>query len=108
MSPRTRTGGGHSAYCAIWHGFRTNFDTHLEMSDTIPNGDPATPYAHDTSLCGALLGPVLVMPDGFDRFRVGDDEMQYKLDHGALALWDLFDEHGISEALDPSRPSVAP
>lgn len=97
------------------------YDTHLGMHHTVPNGDPATPYASDTTLCGALLSPPLVTPDAFNTFIVGTDkiemlgviplhadEMQYKLDHGADSLWMLLDEHEISEALNPWRPSTIP
>jgi hypothetical protein len=34
------------------------------------------------------------------------DEMELKLREGAEALFDGFDEHGISELLDPARPST--
>ena len=32
--------------------------------------------------------------------------MQAKLDHGADALMERFDQAGVTELLDPSRPSV--
>lgn len=95
------------------------FDTHLGMGHTVPNGDPPMSYASDTRLCCALLCPALLPPDAFDELTVGDDtvemlgviplhrgEMAYKLDHGSSALWDLLDEHDVSEALDPGRQSV--
>lgn len=73
------------------------------------------------AVCGALLGPLLVAPESFESFHVDHeqidvlglvlvhiDDMTYKLTHGVLALWDLFDEHGVSEALNPLRASAVP
>lgn len=95
------------------------FDTFLWAGHTVPNDDPPRPYARGTRLCGALLAPQLVGPDGFDTLRYGDreihilgvmplhaDEMRLKLDHGLDALHDRLDEAGVTEILDPGRPSV--
>lgn len=97
------------------------FNTALWTGHTVPNGDPPTPYAPNTKLCGALLVPPLIAPDGFETLRVRDreiqflaviplhqDEMQLKLDKGLDALFDLMDEADITEILDVDRPSVIP
>jgi hypothetical protein len=95
------------------------FDTLLWSGHTVPNGDPPAPYAPDTKLCGALLVPPLIAPDGFETLRLGErviqflaviplhrDEMQLKLDKGLDKLFDRLDEAGVTEILDPERPSV--
>ena len=96
------------------------YDTWLWHGHTIPNGDPPEPYAPNTELCGAiLLGPVLG-PDGFDCAEVAGrlvhvlaaipihaDEMDLKLEKGAEELADRFDKAGLTEVVDPGRPSVA-
>jgi hypothetical protein len=97
------------------------FDTTLGEGHTVPNGDPAQPYAPDTCLCGALIARPLVQPDGFAELRVGEreieifaviplhaDEMDLKLAKGTVALYDLLDEALVTEILDVGRPSVAP
>jgi hypothetical protein len=95
------------------------YETYLWLGHTIPNADPPEPYAEDTGLCGAVLLPPLLLPDGFHPLRVGDrtvnflavvalhaDEMQAKLDHGVEVLLNPFGEAGVNELVDPTRPSV--
>jgi Suppressor of fused protein (SUFU) len=97
------------------------FNTALWTGHTVPNGDPPTPYAPNTKLCGALLVRPLIAPDGFQTLRVHDreiqflaviplhrDEMQLKLDQGLDALFELMDAAEIIEILDVDRPSVIP
>jgi Suppressor of fused protein (SUFU) len=95
------------------------YDTWLGIGHTIPNGDPPQPYARGTKLCGALIAPPLQWPDGAEALEIEDgplhfygviplhkDEMQLKLEQGVEALYDPFDEAGISELVDAERPSV--
>lgn len=97
------------------------FNTTLWTGHTVPNGDPPEPYARNTKLCGALVMPPVIAPDGFETLRVGEreiqffgvfplhrDEMQLKLDRGLDALLDLMDEAEITEFLEADRPSVIP
>jgi hypothetical protein len=86
---------------------------------SVPNGDPAQPYASDTPFVGALLAPMI---------RTGPEartittaagrrisllalvplhaaEMQLKLTAGTDALLDSFDHIAVSELFDPARPS---
>jgi hypothetical protein len=98
------------------------FDTFLWYGHTVPNGDPPEPYAPNTELCCAFIAPVLRAPEEFRRLELPDgrivafygvvplyeDEMRYKLEQGSDALVDLFDEAGVTELIDPERPSVAP
>jgi Suppressor of fused protein (SUFU) len=96
------------------------FETFLYYGHSIPNGDPPEPYAAGTKLCGALISPPLLVPDGFEQLQVSDDrvvhfyavsvlhrdELEYKLEHGAEALWERLDEAGVTELVDPARASV--
>ncbi len=34
--------------------------------------------------------------------------MRFKLEKGSDALYDLFDEHGVTDLVDVNRPSVVP
>ena len=98
------------------------YSTFLRYGHTIPNGNPPAPYADGTGLCCAFVAPPVAAPDEFAEMLVGDggsvrilavvplyeDEMRLKLERGADALYDLFDEHGITDVVDPTRPSIAP
>jgi hypothetical protein len=98
------------------------FDTFLWYGHTVPNGDPAEPYAPNTELCCAFIAPPVLGPDQFPRLELADgrtvgfyavvplyaDEMQFKLDKGGDALVDRLDKAGVTELIDPERPSVAP
>lgn len=96
------------------------YDTFLYYGHTVPNDDPPVPYAEGTQLSGALISPPVLAPVGFERFDVSDgrvvhiyavvpihgNEMELKLESGADALWDRFDEAGVTELVDPGRESV--
>jgi len=98
------------------------YDTWLHLGHTVPNGDPPEPYAGDTTFCGALVAPPASMPEGAEELLLTDgrridllaviplwpDEMALKLKKGMERLLLLFDEHGVSEVLEPRRPSVVP
>jgi hypothetical protein len=97
------------------------YDTWLCEAHTIPNGDPAEPYAPNTKLCCAMLAPPLIVPDEFRELSVTpemsihfygvipiyQEEMDLKLKKGAEELYDLFDKHEVSELLDVNRKNVA-
>jgi hypothetical protein len=98
------------------------FSTFLWNGHTIPNGDPPRPYASSTKLCCALIATPLLAPDNFRTLALKDgrvvrflaivplyeDEMRLKLDKGADALYDLFQEHVVTDLVDSRRPSVVP
>jgi hypothetical protein len=99
--------------------FPHDYDTVLWTGHTVPNDDPPEPYASSTRLCGVILAPPLLTADGFDELDAGDRnirflaviplhaaEMNYKLEHGADALFDLLDAADLTETLDEHRPSV--
>ena len=97
------------------------YDTWLGCAHTIPNGDPAEPYAEGTKLCGAILIPPVSLPEGFHSLRVSPEleinflgiaplyaeEMELKLKRGAEELFKRFEKHGISELVDVTRRNVA-
>lgn len=99
--------------------FPHDYQTWIWADHTIPNGDPAAPFAPGTRLCGIMLAFCHLLPPEFSTLQVGDrkifflalqalheDEMRYKLEHGAEALHALFDEHNVPLVIDPQRPSV--
>ncbi len=100
--------------------FPHEYDTWLGFGHTVPNGDPAEPYAPGTALAGALLLPPLNVPEDARAVKLQDgrkvhlytvhfltpEEMSFKLNRGTDALLALFDEHKVSEVLDPKRAST--
>jgi hypothetical protein len=50
------------------------YKTFLSYGHTVPNGDPAEPYASNTKLCGALLLPAATAPGDFLRLRIDDSK----------------------------------
>lgn len=87
---------------------------------SIPNGDPAVPYAPDTPFAGVVVTPMLdVLPEA-RTIDVGDGtvinllaliplhptEVALKVSHGTDALIAALDRGGVSESLVPTRPAL--
>lgn len=97
------------------------YATWLGVGHTMPNGDPAEPYASNTKLCGAIIVPPLTAPDAFDTLAINEDkvisfysvipiyqaEMDLKLRKGSDELFRRFSAKGISDFVDINRPDVA-
>lgn len=98
------------------------YHTWLGFGHTVPNGDPARPYAPGTALSG-----LVILPTVLDELQALNDveqvpelkfyavvpltaaELDFKLTEGLDALLERFDHAGVNELLDPHRASlVAP
>ena len=53
--------------------FPHKYDAWLWWGHTIPNGDPPQPFADNTKLCGMILAPPVLLPDGFFQLHVSAD-----------------------------------
>lgn len=98
------------------------YETWLGWGHTIPNGDPAAPYADNTKLCGALVIPSVTVPDEFHTLVIPnvkdirfysvvplyESEMSLKLRAGVEDLLSRFDEHGVTDIVDLHRKNTAP
>ncbi len=96
-----------------------DYDAWLWMMHTVPHGNPATPYAENTDMTGAILFPALTAPDAFDVLEVNDeksihfhsvvplhsDEMDLKLERGSDALVKKLNKCNVTELLDAERAS---
>jgi hypothetical protein len=96
------------------------YDTWLWQSHSVPNGDPPEPFASNTELCGVVLIPPILAPDGFATLELAPEktvhffqvmplyaeEMNVKLQHGVDALYGLVDEFGYGPVVDPQRPNL--
>lgn len=101
--------------------FPHKYESWFGYGHTIPNGNPAEPYAKNTLLNGAILLPPVSVPREFLNLEINKDksiefncivplyeeEMNFKLDQGSDALLDKFDKYGISDIIDIKRKNVA-
>lgn len=100
--------------------FPHHANTWISYGHTIPNGPDAAPFAENTKLgCAYLSFPVL-FDKKFIELKAGPektiyfysviplskDEMEFKLDNGSTKLEEMFEEKGVTELLNPVRPSV--
>lgn len=97
------------------------YDTWIGPWHSVPNGDPAEPYAENTPFAGVVVTPMLRVRPEARTIEVGDgvriallaliplhpDEMAVKLERGTDALIQVLDRGRITELLDPLRPSYA-
>ncbi|WP_309232209.1 suppressor of fused domain protein [Micromonospora tarensis] len=88
---------------------------------SVPNGDPAEPYATDTPFAGVVVTPMLrvppeahtiAVPGGvqialFALIPLHPEEIAVKIERGTGALIEVLDRGRVSELLEPSRPSYA-
>ncbi len=96
------------------------YRTWLGFGHTIPNGDPAEPYAPTTALSGAIILPSVSVPADFHTLEIPGvktvtfysvvplyaSEMAFKLQHGTDKLLDKFDRKGSTDIVDPKRTDV--
>jgi hypothetical protein len=96
--------------------------TWLYAGHSIPWSDPPKPYAENTKMTSVvLLRPRLIPEEGhiihvskrkhirlWGVFPLYQEEEDLKVRDGSDKLEELFDKNGVTELLDPARPSVAP
>jgi hypothetical protein len=96
------------------------YQTWLGFGHTIPNGDPAEPYAEDTGFSGAIILPSASAPESFHTLDIPGvktvtfysvvplytSEMEFKLRLGTDKLLDLFDRKGFNDVVVPNRNNV--
>jgi hypothetical protein len=97
------------------------YDTWLGYGHTVPNGDPAVPYASNTPFTGAMLMPFPYAYPDFFRLKINEEktitfyivlpmlteEMDYKLKNGADKLADNFNKNNAL-VVDNGRKSCRP
>ena len=78
------------------------------------------PFARNTKMCGLILASPSLFRESFLELEINTskkiyfnsvipiykDEMDYKLEKSASALFNLFETAGVNELLDPKRKSV--
>lgn len=100
--------------------FPHKYATWLGWGHTLPNGDPAEPYADNTQLSGILILPSVNVPEAFHSLPVTaektiafmsivplyEEEMNLKLRKGSDALLARFDRHGITDIIHEDRKNA--
>ena len=98
-------------------------NTWLGYQHTAANGGgetPLRPYAPGIKFCAAALLPSVSLGEAALSLKRRDgetvyfwavvplhlDELNYAIAHGMDALTDLFDQLGVTDRIDPARPSV--
>lgn len=82
----------------------------------LPNGDPALPYAANTEFSGMVITPMINVRSAEAREIDGkisllavvplhSAEIRLKVEKGSRALIEAFDRAGVSELVEPRRPS---
>ncbi len=96
------------------------YETWLGYGHTVPNGDPAEPYAPNAGFSGCIILPSVSVPATFYELPIDaektitflsavplhEGEMNLKLRKGVDALLDLFDRKNIRDVVTPGRPDV--
>ncbi|WP_058301103.1 suppressor of fused domain protein [Gorillibacterium timonense] len=92
----------------------------LGPGHTVPNGDPADPFASQTKLSGVMLMPPTIADPEFSTLKMDSgetvrfysvlplytEEMNYKLRHGAEALIDKLEKTAFTEVVDIDRKNA--
>jgi hypothetical protein len=101
--------------------FPHKYDTWLGEGHTVTNDDPPQPLAPGTRLCGAILLRAQHVPEAFHELRIDDgrtirflavvplyeEEMALKMRDGTEALLERLRRQGVTDVVEPARPSVA-
>jgi hypothetical protein len=101
--------------------FPHQYKTFLWDRHTIPNGDPAEPFASNTKMNCMLLAKPMTVSTGFWQLKISEektihffsllplyqDEIDFKLKKGANELLKRFEKAKYTELIDLNRRSVA-
>lgn len=99
------------------------YQTWLYLAHTVPNGDPAQPFASNTQLSGMILSVPTIVEDlksfftlslpnetdvhFFSLIPLYKEEMDLKLKSGADALFEKLEKAGVNEIINFKRKNVA-
>ena len=96
------------------------YQTWLGLGHTVPNGDPAEPFADNTKMCCWLIVPPVLVDDDFSPLAIDEEkqvhfyaaiplyreEMEFKLKRGLEDLVDRLSAEGVTEVLDLQRKNT--
>lgn len=96
------------------------YETWLAGGHTVPNENPPVPYAPNTKFCAVTFVNPQTTPPEFERLKVNEnkainfwaviplhlDEINLALKKGVEPLYELLNEHSVTELLDMNRPNT--
>jgi len=99
--------------------FPHKYNSWLGWGHTIPNNEPAEPFADNTQLSSVMLMPSMYAPSSFHQLEINHEttihflslmplfkqELDYKLRHGPTKLLDKFKHYNIDDMITPNRKS---
>lgn len=96
-----------------------DYGTWISAGSSVPNGDPAEPYASHVPFSGVVLAPPNHWPERYHTITssdgpinilsvvpVYDNEMQFLLSHGPEALLSELEAFGFTEIVSGTRPDI--
>jgi len=99
--------------------FPHEYNSWLSYGHTIPNGDPAEPFAENTQMTTIALLPSIILGEEFSTLKLENksidfytliplysEEVNLKMKSGIEALFDGFDKHGVTDILQVDRPNT--
>lgn len=100
--------------------FPHKYNTWLGLGHTIPNGDPAQPFADNTALSGLLILPPVNVPESFLQLNIDaqktihfycliplyQEEMELKLKKGTNELLKKLSKNGVSDLISIDRKNT--
>lgn len=100
--------------------FPHEYNTWFGYGHTIPNGDPAKPFADNTQLNTMVLLPTIIFGEDFHTLELNgksigfykliplySEEVDLKMKKGVEALFEGFDKLGVSDIVQINRPNTA-
>lgn len=99
--------------------FPHKYNTWLGYGHTIPNGDPAKPFAENTALNTMVLLPTIVFEESFHQLELPEktinfysliplyeQEVKQKMNKGIESLFPGFDTYEVTDILTLNRPNT--
>lgn len=99
--------------------FPHEYNTWLCYGHTVPNGDPAEPFAENTQLNTMVLLPTIVFGEEFHSLKLKNksidfytliplysEEVDLKMKKRVEALFEGFDKHGVTDIVQIDRPNA--
>lgn len=96
--------------------FPHKYNTWIFFGHTIPNGADAEPFGDNTDFGCMILGKTIMADEEFAAMKLGDktiyfmtmlpiykEEMEFKLENGSDALWEILSDNGVGDIIDINR-----
>lgn len=99
--------------------FPYHHDTFISLGHTLQADSDMKPYSKDTTFVGCILLPSMTFDDEFTKFYTGSnliniytlfplyrEELEFKIQYGLEAFFDLLSTANLKETFEPKRKSL--